>query len=490
MTVTLTTPPWQGNDFAIWNASTGSCHLLGGGTDLSCVVTTPTEFSGFPVVYEKPIMSAYQTFLTNLALHYSASGSGYGPEIAQFLAYVRPGMASGGENNPQCNVEGNIGSVQWPSSSVPAGYVIQPVTSSNPGNYRYVADGAGTTGASAPFWCQVGGCYTSSDGTVPRWHNVGSRPIGSGTAIWPGPRGQGETTPYSDNGYLTTWPSVSNDGTGYVAAMMQFLVSLHTSFPWTVSSHSGPSVSSGMPPQDYAYADSEALLAAQSGIGFGMQSLNTGDSQAYPAGAYPTSRQDWAANFRKYPNVPVHHLQLNAPGTTYWWPGFLIDTISVSGGTATVTCKSTTSFTDCSRFFGQEIYVAGNSNISLNGIWPVQCTGAMGACPSNQLQFLTSVATGGSNGIVWSANYWPITMPFAMQIGASSLEVWECDLDYAFGQQTTTWVSDEMSGPGCAVWGLTPGSDLTYANTIQNTLIGQPGVTSVHTDAFTNTRHF
>jgi hypothetical protein len=489
---------WQSNDFAIW--SVNGCTVLPSSTDIQCTGSI-VDFSGFPVVYEKPIMSAYQTFLTNLALHYAAGGSRKGREVAPYLAYVRAGMASGGENNPKCNVFGNIGSAGWPTSPTlePAGYVVQPSAASNPGNFMYVAESSGTTGATAPSWCQVAGCYTSSDGSITRWHNVGSRPAGIGTPVWPGPKGQSaEAGGYLDNGYLTTWPATPGDGTGYVAAMMPFLAGLHASFPWTVSSHFGPSAASGVPQEDYAYADAEALLAAQSGVGFGMQSLNVGDPQAYPAQVYPTSRQDWAANFRKYPNAPVHHLQLNAPGTKYWWPGYLIDTITVTTiagvPTATITCKSVTSFTDCSPLAGQEIYVSGNSNISLNGVWMVQCTGVMGACPSNQLQFDVSSSTNtttGNDGIVWSPNYWPITMPFALQIGATSLEVWECDLDYAFGQQTTAWWPDEMSGlPGCPEWGLTAGSDLTYANTIQNTLAGQPAVTSVHVDKFFYSWHF
>jgi len=271
--------------------------------------------------------------------------------------------------------------------------------------------------------------------------------------------------------------------------MMQFLTSLNASFPWDVSSHFGPSASSGNPQADYAYADAEALLAAQGGIGFGMQSLNIGDAQAYPVAVYPTSRQDWAANFRKYPNVPVHHLQLNAPGSTYLSAGYSISTITVPASCpgpcteATITCTSSTSFSDCSPFSGQEIYISGNSNISLNGIWMVNCTGAMGACPTNELQFNSNI-TGpvtGTGGTVWSPNYWPITMPFALQLGASSLEIWECDLDYAFGQQTQTWVPDESHGPGCAGWGVT-GSASDYTNAIQNTLSGQPAVTSVHTE--------
>ncbi len=250
-------------------------------------------------------------------------------------------------------------------------------------------------------------------------------------------------------------------------------------------------------------ADAEALLAAQSSIGFGMQSLNIEDPVTSPLGVYPTSRQDWVANFQKYPNAPVHHLQLNAPGSVYWWPGYPIggtngppsaSGIVVSGntgtgGTATVYCAdSLGNAVDCSPLSGEYVYVSGNDLLSLNGIWMVTCS----PCASNTVQFNSpaNVSNGTYyDGKLWSPNYWPITMPFALQHSASSLEVWECDLDFAFGQQTTDWVSSEP-GTGCPEWGLTAGSDTTYPNAIHNTLIVQPAVTSVHSDRLTNSWHF
>jgi len=485
---------WQSNDFAIWHA--GNCSVLSG-NDIKCSGSIP-DFSGFPVVYEQPIMTAYQTLLTNLAGHYSPSGIGKGPEVSPYLAYVRAGMASGGENNPQCEVYGTISSSDWGNPlTVPAGYVVQP-SIGNSGKFIYVADSAGSTGSAAPFWCQNGGCYTSSDGTISRWHNVGSRTVGmTATPIWPGPKGQfppgNQPQEYSDNGYLASWSAPSANG--YVATMMQFLAGVGATFPWDVSSHFGPDSSSGVPPDAYAYADAEALLAAQSGIGFGMQSLNIGDPISSPLGVYPTSRQDWVANFQKYPNAPVHHLQLNDPGTTYFWPGYYINNITVTSGEATITCEpnSVNVLYDCSPFSGQEIFISGNSNILLNGTWMVNCTGAMGACLMNQLQFSTAASfmstPTGYGGIVWSPNYWPITMPFALQRGATSLELWECDLDYAFGQVTTQPVPNETSGSGCPEWGLI-GPDTNYENAISNTLLGQPAITSFHSDNFSNSWQF
>jgi hypothetical protein len=88
----------------------------------------------------------------------------------------------------------------------------------------------------------------------------------------------------------------------------------------------------------------------------------------------------------------------------------------------------------------------------------------------------------GSGGTVWSPNYWPIVMPFAVQHNVSSIEVNECDLDYAMGvypNTTTLWVPNETTGQGgCAEWGLL-GSDAGYQNSAGDTQIGQPSATSV-----------
>jgi hypothetical protein len=80
-------------------------------------------------------------------------------------------------------------------------------------------------------------------------------------------------------------------------------------------------------------------------------------------------------------------------------------------------------------------------------------------------------------GTVWSPNYWPIVMPFAVQHNATTIEVYECDLDYAFGaypnsRTTTAWVTDEtgLTG-GCAAWGLL-GQDQGYQNSASDTQIG------------------
>jgi len=73
-----------------------------------------------------------------------------------------------------------------------------------------------------------------------------------------------------------------------------------------------------------------------------------------------------------------------------------------------------------------------------------------------------------------------------VQHNATTIEVYECDLDYAFGaypnsRTTTAWVTDEtgLTG-GCAAWGLL-GQDQGYQNSASDTQIGQPSATSVRT---------
>ena len=463
--------PFSQTNAGIWNVD--RCFVLG--ANLSCAnfgMGPYDNFSGYPVVYEPPIMVAYQDFLSELARHYSpTSDAPNGAAIAPYIAYVRAGMASGGENNPQCTMGDWLPVPNWKTQTTfLGGYIIQP-TANNSGNYQYVSDNGGVTGTVPPTWCQTAGCYTAPDGTITRWHNVGQAkptPL-QGSAIWPGRNGQvAQPQTYRDNGYLTLWDT--GDGTGYVASMYSFLSGLNASFPWDVSTHTGPPSN-----KNDGYVEAEALLAAQNGIGFGMQSLKVWDGVTASQGGFPSSTQDWVANFQKYPGVPVHHLQLADPGTTYWWSAYTVHdiTVSVIGGnnTATVNCDN-----DCSWFAGQYVVVTGNPDVNLNGSHPVSC----GPCSANTVQFLTSEQPNTYlGGTLYSVNYWPITMPFAVQHGATSLELWECDIDYAFNV-TTFDPGPAGCNPPPPNGGGKMGPDADYTNAIQNTLKGQPTMTSVH----------
>lgn len=451
-------------DYVIWN--TNSCKVVAG-IDLTCTCTGSscgiTNFTAFPVVYEKPILTAYQNLLKALSANYSVGGPDYST-IGKYISYVRAGMALGGENLPLCADTASVALPDWkPRTAVSAGYVITP-TANNGAGYTFVAINGGTSGPSEPAWnLTTPGDRAINDGSV-TWENVGTRDTSGGTAIWPGVNGQFGTSAqpqgYTDNGYLRAWPSTG--AAGYIAEMVKYLGNLGSSFSWDISSHYGPYL-------DISYADSEAVIVNALGddkVGFGMQSLNVEDPVTYAIGNFPTTREDWAANFTNYPypsSVPIHHLQTNSPGNTYYAAGYSIQEITGNGTTATVTCV-----TDCSPFYGQAMfdsqYVVITGNPAFDGTWLVLCYSQADCGPDTLTLSSTIISTGASGGTVWSPNYWPNTLNFAVNTvptGANALEVWECDLDYAFSVTTTTHVSGE-SGTGCAEWGVTAPSSPTY----------------------------
>lgn len=255
---------------------------------------------------------------------------------------------------------------------------------------------------------------------------------------------------------------------------------LNASFPWTISSHKGPPFN-----ESYVYADAEATLAALAGVGFGMQALSIQDGQTLAAGLYPTSTDDWVANFQKYPNVPVHHLQLATPGNGTWWSGYPISTVTVASGTAVLTCSGTG--VNCSPFWGtggpnNNIFIVGSVNPSLNTGWPGTCTcsNCKTCTDVAHIQFSAPHIADGTynNGSVFSTNFWPVTMPFAVQHGATSTELWECDIDYAYNQTTF-----QPGNGGCnpqSVGGGLMGPGPSYEGAVSNTKIGQPIGTAVH----------
>lgn len=399
------------NDFAIWNQS--GCEKVLGST-LSCSCTGPgcgfTDFSGFPVVYEKPIKNAFQNFLLAFFRHYSVQGGSSGPEIAPYILYARIGLSHGGENYPICSTRGALPSCQNPPCST-----------------------------------------------------------GNANSMWPGPQGQFSPTEnwmtqfaYSDAGYLTSWPV---DGTGYTTEMLQFLKQ-NATFPVTTASSYGPPNKNSQ-----LYADLEAQFAQENNVGFGNQILNVADTVLAAAGM--PSFDNWVANFKNYPDAPVHHLQTQAPGNNGLASGFSIDHIDVLAGTATVTCAGGAS---CGTYCPAVVYIVGSGSPGLNGIF--QTGTALQCGTANVVYTPTQHVDDGPyyGGIMWGPNYWPITMPFATQQGATAIEVWECDIDFAYGTTTTA---------GCNTT-LTPTND--YMNAVGDMLLGLPAWTSFHTDTLFNGR--
>jgi hypothetical protein len=454
-------PPFTGTfgsaDYATWNQNT---FTILSGSDLTPSGLAPfTNFSGFPVVYEKPIVTAYELFLTALFKHYSSSGTSPGPSLAGLLEQIHVGAASGGENYPYCSIAGPIPQSDWPgaSASVPSGYAIRPSVG-NSGGWLYYARIAGNVGATEPSaWCQQQGCQVP-DGTVV-WLAQAAVPSGSsGSVAWPGPQGQSaEAGGYTNNGYLSQWPV---DGVGFQAQLTNFLASLASPIPIVLASHTGPPDNT-----NNLYSDVEAQLAAQAGFGFGMQGFSIADPVTFAAGVYPTTADNWAANFGTFRALPIiRHLQTLTDGNSPFGTGFTITNIAVSGATATVTCGDG----NCGGTSGYcantpVVYITGNI-AALNG------TQQLTSCPTNTTVVFSTTAPAGTynGGFLWGPGYPPVVLPFATQHFNTEMELHECQLDYIFGTVTAP-------SPGCI--GMT-GPDAGMQQAIVNYLAGTPNATS------------
>lgn len=444
----LTGPPMQSSfanncagDVGLWNAN-GTNKLV----DNGCWSTSPvtTNFSGYPVMYENPIYYAARNFIRALSIHYSPNctyaNCGSGPTIAQSIAYMRVGPSGGGENYPACACKSSSGGAQCDS----------PPTASS--------------------------------------------------SFWPGPQGfSSQAHSYTDQGYLTTWTG-NNDASGYVASLYSYIRSRNWAFPVDSPMEHGP-------PQNmnYTYPDTEASLANQNGLGMGMQALNIGDLVTYAANTYnyfapilsffPSTVENWAVNFREFPNVPVHHLQTEQPGSPTA-ARFTISDITISnictGSTcqqATIHCSSSNG--DCKAFcpVAPWVYIDQSSNPAFNGIQQVYAPPPSRSCGSNTINLIGTFPyapnTSYSGGYVYSGVHLPALLPFVTQQCQGSLqtvcsvEIWEEILDWAYGTSTIS-----------ATTGDTSSGDPAYQTAIQNYLSGLPNTTSFHINMSTNANHY
>jgi hypothetical protein len=497
--VRLTASTFMPGDFGIWNLGATNCQNFGTVSCPGSCTTATTDISGFPVVYEKTFMAGYEDFLTVVAQHYNTNSPNNGALISPYIAYVRVGMSNGGENQPFCATQGYLtpDASRAPNSAVQAGFIVDL------SNTLYVATGAGISGPDASIpTCPLPGCTSGPDGSIPGWYNAGPYSTSAiNNAIWPGPAGEfgpgAEQLGYKDNGYLTTWENVG-DGAGYATRMILFLKSLNASFPFTISAHNGPPNNAAV-----AYADSEAIIASANGVGFGMQSLSVSDSKTNAAGLgvnFPTSASDWVYNFKTYP-APVHHLQTFFPGSTAHAAGYPISSFSVDATNKIVTIVC---YADCSPFAGDFIYISGSPINAFNGVWQACPSGVTTPCvssgTSNVLEFNVPTSfplatnTYSVGGIVWAPDYWPIILPFAAQHGATTVELYECDLDYAFGawSSATQFLTTDWEPVGSSFGCLIPAgsplspvnhspSDLDYLNAMNSLFTGQPVPTALRT---------
>lgn len=369
-------PPWTGAvpctgtytglNACVANVS-GACSTYG--TGLTCGTPASDNLSGFPVVYETPIMTAYQAWIRAVFQHYSSGGTSPGPSIAPYIKYIRIGLATGGEDSP--------------------------------------------------------GCAMSDDGSI---------------TFWPGRKGLAlEPQGFTQAGYLTSW--ANGDGDGYVTAMYKFFAGLDThGIVIDTSSHAGPPANN-----NYAYANTEAQLAQQYGIGFGTESAIVSDiaesksgSACYGATPNPNgigcSTNNWVSNFKAYSSV-FHRVEMRS---TPWGTAYDITSITVAGNVATVQCSDNDgpSQDACGTNYGMTgytLWVAGNSNSALNG---PQTLIACPTCTASQVAFNTGATSGGNGGTLYEPSYWPELFPFiSQQDDVNSVEISGCEADYAWGNE-------------------------------------------------------
>ncbi len=410
----------------VWNSI--DCHITGGG---SCITGPYPDFSGYPVLYEAPLMTAFQKFVDTVIRHYSSQGttSTQGPNIGHYIGYIRPGLASGGENLPACTIT-NLG-------NPPAATGVWPSPQGLSYDLHHIP-------AIAPDW------YAT-------------------TQMCPGGTGD-EAACRGKYAYIAGSPnsgSQTTDGPGYVktmfAAFQASLTHWVSYYPHPVqivgSAHSGPPLSG-----DYDYADREAPIymgSAQPGgcgycgtSGFGQESLSEYDVWD-PVGG--KCDDDWCQLFSTYHSFidgGNFYLQTTIPNTQ---PTYTISQIvnSYQGQSyqfGLVICASTcTSYSpptgSVAGIYPHEGFALLNSNgtkssykVAANAFDPI--TGAQIEGVLSPTMFtcdgIRPCPLTGTQQFLWSGDYIPDTIPFAKSKYASTLEIYFCDWEFAYNTSAVT----------------------------------------------------
>ncbi len=386
----------------IWNVNAGACHITGSAQ--SCPGLDNADFSGYPVLYETPLMTAWQKFVDTVLKHYSPSGSGSGPAIGQYISYVRVGLANGGENLPECT---------------------QAVINKK------------TTG----IWPSPQGLsYDIANGVAPDWYAT--------TAQCPGGSND-ELACRGKYAYISGSPNGAQvDGTGYVATMFPaFYGSLinwfgnNTHVHLMLNAHSGPPSSA-----DISYADQEAAILCCPPIhvppqpGFGQESLSEYDLN-YPLRA---CTDDWCNLFSS--EGGFHYLQTTIPNNA---ATYSINNISVAAPytnglvTCNGSCTNTTGFPTAPGATLGGLYAGEGFALAL-GVGPKKTTYKIAQQGTNTGIISANSFTCDSNtpcskqtgGTVYVGDYLPDTIPFASANGTYTFEIYFCDWEFAFNKQS------------------------------------------------------
>ena len=411
----------------VWNVN--KCHLTGNASNngLSCGNSGPySDYSGFPVVYEAPIMKAYETYVDTVLKHYSSQGTAPGPAIGQYIGYIRIGLANGGENLPICT-SANI-------NNAPTTTGIWP----SPQGLAYDLANYGSLG--------------------PDWF-VTTNPCPGGANDEPACRGKYAYLGGSPNG-------VQTDGPGYVLTIFRAFQSSRTNYsgdgftPSVMANiHAGPPTSS----PDNSWADQDASIFtipcdSCTGAGFGEESLNEYDLIDHDP--LDTCTDDWCDLFDEYHVYGGNlYLQTTTPNA--------FTTVTITGidnNTGIVTCGSpctTTASFPLSSFQGlqqQEGFALANSSggKSMFKIATTNAAGTQGILPGG-LTFTCDPSTRCTNlpnltfpTTLYVGDYLPDTIPFAQLHHANTIEVYFCDSEFAYNNSKFSIAG--LSGVGYVEW--------------------------------------
>jgi hypothetical protein len=406
-------------DDGVWNANT--CHLSETGfASNNCENHNYSDISGFPVLYEKPLMTAYQQFVKTVINHYR---SGSGNDIGAYIGYIRVGLAEGGENQPICTVRGDNSGI-WPS---PEGlsYDLASQNTANP--------------------------------VTPDWYITNTTCTGD-------PNCQGKFA------YIAGNAGSQHDGPGYVATMFSsFYTALQNSgAPWQIMAniHTGPPNNEDT---DYPYREAPIFLGVTgppcqgdcSSTGFGQETLQESDLRYNPSNPPQAPCGDlWCYLFGQYQGstggTPNFYLQTTEPNNAVTYSIASVQkTQAYPNGI--VTCNGT-----CTNYpsglpadpgqspmglyaqegfafstgsgpnktaykIAQQRYDSNNNPIA--GILSVNSFScdASTPCPANpQPQTL------------YVGDFLPDTIPFAAANYAQTIEVYFCDWEFAYNNLNST----------------------------------------------------
>lgn len=412
----------------VWNAST--CRVTGSSGSGNCANEgeVGTDFSGYPVLYEKPLMTAYQDFISTVFTHYT---TGLGKDIGPYIGYIRIGLAEGGENQPFCTVQSNNNGQSytgiWPS----------------PGGLLYDLNPANNT---APDWYTTTGTCLNDAECQGKYAYIAGNPGGS-----------------------------QHDATGFVQTMFDnFYANLKAlAYPWQIMAniHDGPPNNQDT---DYPSREAPVFLGVPGPpctgdcnyTGFGQESLSEYDLN------YPDRQCNdlWCSLFNEYENStgaqPNFYLQATEPNNQVT---FVVDSVTQNHQwpNGLVHCHGANN-SACTNTTGLPAYPGQ----VLNGMYPQEGFSFTAGTGPNKTTYKIAQQAFGTNGsptdgiidandftcdvttqctfkvsnTLYVGDYLPDTIPFASVNYAQTIEVYFCDWEFAYNTQSGT------NGIGCQAY--------------------------------------